>query len=1630
MRACVGSFDDDSSCGPYATFTGLHIVKEPNAPSNLRVTDTSSDVLDVLAWNEPSDTGGSAITGYKLERREIGQTGWETAVDKGPTQRTHNYNKASWSVAYEYRVRAVNSEGEGANSGVIKVAGRPNNLGDLTLTSATDRVAVTVSWSAPSDDGGKPITQYVVQWRPDSNNDWGTDGHTGETIVTSGTSVTVSAGLAPNTIYNFRYRAHNEDRSSFHHPGAGEFEARTSAGDPPAAPVLTATAHPTQNNAANLSWTVPDDGGSAITGYRWEARPVGTSTWPLSGGPSTPTGTTVVVGTLSTSDASEFRVQAINAAGNSPWSAIRTVAAPPGAPTGLAVRDVQGGQVTLEWNPPSATGGKPVTGYTYQWGRDDGGATWPNERTTTDTSVDVTGLARGTDYQFRVRARNADRSGAFTARATATTLAKPARVTGVTATGGPGSLTVTWNAVPDADSYFVGWFSADDNGSRTVAGGSTTRTVIDGLRGDTEYGVRVAAVREGAGNGAFSEIARATTGPTDAIVSATDPSPLTESNLNGARLTVDLLNASWASSLSTGQFTVSGVAGASVRAVTRETGSRATVTLDFDGDDPATDFDAGRTLRLAIAGSAHSEAEAFTATVGVAAVVEAAPARVQGVRLTPGPQRIEADWDAVPGATGYRVSWTPPGAGGLSSSAARGESTRHVIQYLAPGTDYTVTVTALKARAPDGAASAGRTARTPAFGARLSATAPSPLTEQSLNEAVLTVELEGAEWALAVPRYRFRVQGVPVWVERVERVSGARVAVVLAYAGVDFDEDATLRLTIDEETHGWRDDVVVTVPVTATDEVTPGQVRGVTARASPGLVLVEWERVAGAHGYRVQWRESSEHVWNDADTARQRTTGRSYLPVSGLAAGTSYTARVRAITVKAPAEGAWSADATATTPAGANTPATGAPVITGAARVGQTLRAGRGTMADADGVPGASGFTWQWVWVERDGVENDIAGANSDAYAVTDTDLGRRLKVRATFTDGAGNAESRTSAASAVVVGEATDPADPPPPDSGTALGVSDASASEGEAVRFTVRVSGEVPGEALELVARPSSGTGDTATAGADYATAAQTVRLAPGQRSATFAVATVRDDEAEADETFTVTLSPRPGTRLPAGVTISDATATGTIVSDDLAAHRLPLVIPADHALGLRSITRLVNRSAEAGTVRIEAYDDDGILHGPVTLSIGANEAMQFSSADLEEGNAGKGLSGGVGDGEGDWRLELESTLDLQVLGYVLTTDGFLATMHDVVPGSEAGHRVPFFNPGRNQSLASRLRVVNPGAEAAEVTIEGVDARGGAGESAVVLSLPAGAARTLSAQALESGDAEGLTGALGTGSGKWQLVVSASRPVVVMSLLASATGYLSNLSTAPEPAAGTDDAPAAHRLPLVIPAGHALGLRSITRLVNRSDTAGEVRIEAFDDAGALHGPVTLSIGANEAVQFSSADLEEGNAGKGLSGGVGDGEGDWRLDLSSTLDLRVLGYVLTTDGFLATMHDTVALVGEEHRVPFFNPGRNRSLASRLRLVNPGAEAAEVTIEGIDAQGAAGESAVVLSLPAGAARTLSASELESGDAEGLTGALGTGAGKWQLVVTADRPVVVMSLLASATGYLSNLSTVPAAEPGD
>ena len=143
---------------------------------------------------------------------------------------------------------------------------------------------------------------------------------------------------------------------------------------------------------------------------------------------------------------------------------------------------------------------------------------------------------------------------------------------------------------------------------------------------------------------------------------------------------------------------------------------------------------------------------------------------------------------------------------------------------------------------------------------------------------------------------------------------------------------------------------------------------------------------------------------------------------------------------------------------------------------------------------------------------------------------------------------------------------------------------------------------------------------------------------------------------------------------------------------------------------------------------------------------------------------------------------------------------------------------------------------------------------------------------------------------------------------------------------AGNAEPAPRSHSLPLVLAAdSEATGF---VRVINRSPEAGTVEVEAIDDAGVRFGPVTLALAARQAVQLTSQHLEAGNAARGLPEGVGDGQGHWRLGLSSALDIEAGAYIRTADGHLSSTHDA----GPEEA-----PGRHRPRSSGSAVPQGGA---------------------------------------------------------------------------------------------
>uniref|UniRef100_UPI002FC9DBF7 beta strand repeat-containing protein n=1 Tax=Hydrogenophaga sp. TaxID=1904254 RepID=UPI002FC9DBF7 len=97
-----------------------------------------------------------------------------------------------------------------------------------------------------------------------------------------------------------------------------------------------------------------------------------------------------------------------------------------------------------------------------------------------------------------------------------------------------------------------------------------------------------------------------------------------------------------------------------------------------------------------------------------------------------------------------------------------------------------------------------------------------------------------------------------------------------------------------------------------------------------------------------------------------------------------------------------------------NAPAQGQPVITGTVAEDQMLTAVASGMSDGDGL---GEFSYQWL---RDGTA--ISGATNATYQLGDADAGRSISVRVSYQDGAGNTESRTSAATGPVANVNDDP--------------------------------------------------------------------------------------------------------------------------------------------------------------------------------------------------------------------------------------------------------------------------------------------------------------------------------------------------------------------------------------------------------------------------------------------------------------------------------------------------------------------------------------------------------------------------------------------------------------------------------
>lgn len=177
-----------------------------------------------LTWEAPDTNGGRPITDYIIEYRDTTTaTSWTIHTDGVSTDTTALLTSLSGRKTYMFRVSAVNSEGRGpsAESQPLDVGFTVPSVPQAVLSNPLpgSEIAMSLSWTPPSDNGGYSITDYLIEYKRSSDTDW--------TVFNDGISADTSAivtGLDPDISYDFRVAAVNR-------LGRGPYSSPVSATD-------------------------------------------------------------------------------------------------------------------------------------------------------------------------------------------------------------------------------------------------------------------------------------------------------------------------------------------------------------------------------------------------------------------------------------------------------------------------------------------------------------------------------------------------------------------------------------------------------------------------------------------------------------------------------------------------------------------------------------------------------------------------------------------------------------------------------------------------------------------------------------------------------------------------------------------------------------------------------------------------------------------------------------------------------------------------------------------------------------------------------------------------------------------------------------------------------------------------------------------------------------------------------------------------------------------------------------------------------------------------------------------------------------------------------------------------------
>ncbi|XP_032369254.1 immunoglobulin-like and fibronectin type III domain-containing protein 1 isoform X2 [Etheostoma spectabile] len=322
----------------------------PGPPSTPKIISAFKDCIN-LAWSAPTNTGGTNILGYNIEKRKKGSNlwGYVNPLDEPIKEKKYAVKDVVEGIEYEFRVSAINISGAGEPSSPSEfVFARdpkkpPGKVIDLKVTDSTYST-LSLGWSKPTEEEAvkDEAKGYFVELRPAENPEWGRC-NSNAIIMSSYTIM----GLKSMAMYWVRVVATNEG-------GDGEPQELDNyiiAMPPPVRPQFT--------DKKMKNFVVMKAGNSARINFNFKASPIPAIKW-LKDGHSVPKHVTVsntdtssqlMIPSSERHDTGVYTIIVKNLVGQETSSVEIRVTDDPKPPGPVELEENVSGTVTISWTP-------------------------------------------------------------------------------------------------------------------------------------------------------------------------------------------------------------------------------------------------------------------------------------------------------------------------------------------------------------------------------------------------------------------------------------------------------------------------------------------------------------------------------------------------------------------------------------------------------------------------------------------------------------------------------------------------------------------------------------------------------------------------------------------------------------------------------------------------------------------------------------------------------------------------------------------------------------------------------------------------------------------------------------------------------------------------------------------------------------------------------------------------------------------------------------------------------------------------------------------------------------------------------------------------------------------------------